>query len=73
MTTPVTASAAAPAAAAAGEEGRLVDPLGRPLDDKGDIDTSETRPAAPRRTASSAASGAPGFTPASQRSKFAGQ
>src|SRR5262249_13003295 len=25
--------------------GRLVDPLGRPLDDKGDIDTSETRPA----------------------------
>src|SRR3954469_22336112 len=30
-----------------GEEllGRLVDPLGRPLDDKGDINTSETRPA----------------------------
>ncbi len=30
-----------------GEEllGRLVDPLGRPLDDKGDISTSETRPA----------------------------
>ena len=30
-----------------GEEllGRLVDPLGRPLDDKGDIHTSETRPA----------------------------
>jgi F-type H+-transporting ATPase subunit alpha len=25
--------------------GRLVDPLGRPLDDKGDIDTTETRPA----------------------------
>ncbi len=25
--------------------GRLVDPLGRPLDDKGDIDTSQTRPA----------------------------
>ncbi len=25
--------------------GRLVDPLGRPLDDKGDLDTSETRPA----------------------------
>jgi F-type H+/Na+-transporting ATPase subunit alpha len=25
--------------------GRMVDPLGRPLDDKGDIDTSETRPA----------------------------
>jgi F-type H+/Na+-transporting ATPase subunit alpha len=25
--------------------GRLVDPLGRPLDDKGDISTSETRPA----------------------------
>ncbi len=25
--------------------GRLVDPLGRPLDDKGDIDTGETRPA----------------------------
>src|SRR6266540_3680521 len=25
--------------------GRLVDPLGRPLDDKGDINTSETRPA----------------------------
>src|SRR6476469_4102578 len=30
-----------------GEEllGRMVDPLGRPLDDKGDIDASETRPA----------------------------
>ena len=30
-----------------GEEllGRLVDPLGRPLDDKGDINTKETRPA----------------------------
>ena len=30
-----------------GEEllGRLVDPLGRPLDDKGDLDTTETRPA----------------------------
>jgi F-type H+/Na+-transporting ATPase subunit alpha len=30
-----------------GEEllGRMVDPLGRPLDDKGDISTSETRPA----------------------------
>ena len=30
-----------------GEEllGRLVDPLGRPLDDKGEINTSETRPA----------------------------
>jgi F-type H+/Na+-transporting ATPase subunit alpha len=30
-----------------GEEllGRMVDPLGRPLDDKGDINTSETRPA----------------------------
>jgi F-type H+/Na+-transporting ATPase subunit alpha len=30
-----------------GEEllGRLVDPLGRPLDEKGDINTSETRPA----------------------------
>jgi F-type H+/Na+-transporting ATPase subunit alpha len=30
-----------------GEElkGRLVDPLGRPLDDKGDVRTSETRPA----------------------------
>src|SRR5436190_3251529 len=30
-----------------GEEllGRLVDPLGRPLDDKGDINTSQTRPA----------------------------
>src|SRR5829696_4714896 len=30
-----------------GEEllGRLVDPLGRPLDDKGDINTSDTRPA----------------------------
>jgi F-type H+/Na+-transporting ATPase subunit alpha len=30
-----------------GEEllGRIVDPLGRPLDGKGDIDTSETRPA----------------------------
>jgi F-type H+-transporting ATPase subunit alpha len=30
-----------------GEEllGRLVDPLGRPLDDKGDINTTETRPA----------------------------
>ena len=30
-----------------GEEllGRIVDPLGRPLDDKGDINTSETRPA----------------------------
>ncbi len=30
-----------------GEEllGRLVDPLGRPLDDKGDVNTSETRPA----------------------------
>jgi F-type H+/Na+-transporting ATPase subunit alpha len=30
-----------------GEEllGRLVDPLGRPLDDKGDINTDETRPA----------------------------
>ena len=25
--------------------GRMVDPLGRPLDDKGDINTSETRPA----------------------------
>ena len=25
--------------------GRIVDPLGRPLDDKGDINTSETRPA----------------------------
>ncbi len=25
--------------------GRLVDPLGRPLDDKGDVSTSETRPA----------------------------
>src|SRR6476469_7562991 len=25
--------------------GRMVDPLGRPLDDKGDIDTSQTRPA----------------------------
>jgi F-type H+-transporting ATPase subunit alpha len=25
--------------------GRMVDPLGRPLDDKGEIDTSETRPA----------------------------
>jgi F-type H+-transporting ATPase subunit alpha len=25
--------------------GRMVNPLGRPLDDKGDIDTSETRPA----------------------------
>src|ERR1700742_2593013 len=25
--------------------GRLVDPLGRPLDDKGDIDTTQTRPA----------------------------
>jgi F-type H+/Na+-transporting ATPase subunit alpha len=25
--------------------GRLVDPLGRPLDDKGDVDTTETRPA----------------------------
>jgi len=25
--------------------GRLVDPLGRPLDDKGDVNTSETRPA----------------------------
>src|SRR3954464_1449846 len=25
--------------------GRIVDPLGHPLDDKGDIDTSETRPA----------------------------
>src|ERR671932_240716 len=25
--------------------GRLVDPLGRPLDDKGEINTSETRPA----------------------------
>src|SRR6185295_10393107 len=25
--------------------GRLVDPLGRPLDDKGDINTTETRPA----------------------------
>jgi F-type H+-transporting ATPase subunit alpha len=31
----------------AGEEllGRLVDPLGRPLDDKGDVNASETRPA----------------------------
>ena len=30
-----------------GEEllGRIVDPFGRPLDDKGDINTSETRPA----------------------------
>jgi F-type H+/Na+-transporting ATPase subunit alpha len=30
-----------------GEEllGRMVDPLGRPLDDKGDVNTSETRPA----------------------------
>jgi F-type H+/Na+-transporting ATPase subunit alpha len=30
-----------------GEEllGRMVDPLGRPLDDKGDLNTSETRPA----------------------------
>src|SRR3954466_9372360 len=30
-----------------GEEllGRLVDPLGRPLDDKGEINTDETRPA----------------------------
>ena len=30
-----------------GEEllGRVVDPLGRPLDDKGDVNTSETRPA----------------------------
>src|SRR3990170_941793 len=30
-----------------GEEllGRLVDPLGRPIDDKGDVNTSETRPA----------------------------
>jgi F-type H+/Na+-transporting ATPase subunit alpha len=30
-----------------GEEllGRIVDPLGRPLDDKGDVNTSETRPA----------------------------
>ena len=30
-----------------GEElrGRMVDPLGRPMDDKGDINTSETRPA----------------------------
>jgi F-type H+-transporting ATPase subunit alpha len=30
-----------------GEEllGRLVDPLGRPLDDKGDVNTTETRPA----------------------------
>jgi F-type H+-transporting ATPase subunit alpha len=30
-----------------GEEllGRLVDPLGRPLDDRGDVNTSETRPA----------------------------
>src|SRR5918999_1270748 len=30
-----------------GEEllGRIVDPLGRPLDDKGEINTSETRPA----------------------------
>src|SRR5207247_4198873 len=30
-----------------GEEllGRLVDPLGRPLDDKGEINASETRPA----------------------------
>src|SRR3989442_5398270 len=26
--------------------GRIVDPLGRPLDGKGDIDVSETRPAA---------------------------
>jgi F-type H+-transporting ATPase subunit alpha len=26
-------------------QGRIVDPLGRPLDDKGDINTSETRPA----------------------------
>jgi F-type H+-transporting ATPase subunit alpha len=25
--------------------GRMVDPLGRPLDDKGDLDTSQTRPA----------------------------
>src|SRR6476646_3562676 len=25
--------------------GRMVDPLGRPLDDRGDINTSETRPA----------------------------
>src|ERR671916_607438 len=25
--------------------GRLVDPLGRPLDDKGDVNTTETRPA----------------------------
>src|SRR5918997_3889079 len=25
--------------------GRIVDPLGRPLDDKGDVNTSETRPA----------------------------
>src|SRR3954470_20626525 len=25
--------------------GRIVDPLGRPLDGKGDVDTSETRPA----------------------------
>src|SRR3954470_23117939 len=33
-----------------GEEllGRLVDPLGRPLDDKGDINTSEPRPAEQR-------------------------
>src|ERR671917_1564213 len=30
-----------------GEEllGRIVDPLGRPLDDKGDVNTTETRPA----------------------------
>ena len=28
--------------------GRIVDPLGRPLDGKGDIDTDETRPASSR-------------------------
>ena len=36
--------------------GRIVDPLGNPLDGKGEIRTHETRPSSTRRPASSSAS-----------------
>ena len=39
--------------------GRMVDPLGRPLDDKGDITSSETRPAEFKAPASCSASRSP--------------
>ena len=39
--------------------GRMVDPLGRPLDDKGEIATTQTRPAEFKAPASSSASRSP--------------